>query len=135
MKTTNYFNTFICVADDCPAVMAETPPVKGDAKTVANLQYEMIIDNPYKYTSDDVIFKVYAIRNGIPKSQLTEVREEFFSKGQPCLRSSPLCKRYGWGIHSDNEGKVALYGVDSEEYQQFLADAGLQRVKAMRSKK
>jgi Family of unknown function (DUF6157) len=44
MKThsTNYLNTFIEVADDCPASIGEIPPTKGDNKTVANIQFEMI---------------------------------------------------------------------------------------------
>jgi hypothetical protein len=48
MHTTNYINTFIQIAEDCPVTTAEVPPLKGDEKTIANLHFEMIIDNPYK---------------------------------------------------------------------------------------
>ncbi len=48
-------------------------------------------------------------------------RIEFFSKGQPCLCSSDLAKRYGWGIHCDARGRVALLGVDTPEYQDFVS--------------
>jgi hypothetical protein len=58
IHTTNYYNTFIEVAEDCPALSAEIPPQKGEAKTVANLQFELIAENPYTFTSDEVIFKV-----------------------------------------------------------------------------
>src|SRR5688500_4446588 len=102
MKTINYTDTFIEVAEDCPVLLAEIPPQKGDFKTVANLQYEMIKNNPYKFTSDDVIFAVYATRNDIPKKEFDKEKEKFFSKGQACFRSSPLAKRYGWAIHSDS---------------------------------
>jgi len=94
-QTTNYKDTFIEIAEDCPIKAAEIPPLKGEKKTVANLQFEMLIDHPYKYTSDDVIFQVYAQKNEIKKSDQKEAREVFFSKGQPCMRTSPLTKRYG----------------------------------------
>lgn len=83
MKThsTNYKNTFIETAEDCPVKSAEIPPLKGDAKTIANLQFDMIMHNPYKYTSDDVIFQVYAQRNGITRAQQKEARADFFFQG------------------------------------------------------
>ena len=135
MHTTNYINTFIEAAEDCPVNKAEVPPEKGENKTIAGLQFEMIIKHPYKYTSDDVIFNVYAIRNEIKAGAMKREREQFFSKGQPCLRSSPLTKRYGWGVHSDEKGKVALYPLGSTEYKKFQKDKNLVHVKAMRSKR
>lgn len=135
MHTTNYINTFIQVAEDCPVTVAEVPPVKGDAKTIANMQFEMIAHHPYQYTSDDVIFNAYAVKNNIPKKDQKAEREKFFSKGQACLRSSPLAKRYGWGFHHNENGKVALFAVDSKEYKKFKADTSLKQTKAMRSKK
>lgn len=95
----------------------------------------MMHGNPYKYTSDDILFRVYAERNNIPKEEQEMARELFFSKGQPCLRASALSKTYGYGIHCNSEGKVALYGMETEEYQRFLADPAIKKVKAMRSGK
>jgi hypothetical protein len=134
--TTNYINTFIEVAEDCPVIAAEIPPNKGEEKTAAVIQFEMIYDNPYQFTSDDVIFQVFAEKNKIKgKSQITAEREKFYSKGQPCLRSSPLTKRYGWGVHSNAEGKIAIYPVESAEYKKFVKDKILVHTKAMRSKR
>jgi len=135
VHTTNYFDTFIQVAEDSQAKTGEVPPMKGSEKTVANIQFEMICNQPYRYTSDDVLFETYATRQGFDKSELAAEREKFFSKGQPCLRASPLTKRYGWGVHSNSEGKVALYSRDSEEYEKFSTDAKVETVKAMRSKR
>jgi hypothetical protein len=123
------------VADDCPVTKAEIPPQKKEEKTIASLQYEMIVNNPYKYTSDDVIFEIYAIKNNIPKFRKESEREKFFSKGQACLRSSPLTKRYGWGIHSNKEGKIALVPLESTEYKGFCNDKTLTIKRAMKSKK
>ena len=133
--TANYKNTFIAVADDCPVPGGEVPPVKGDTKTVANLQYDLIRNNPYRFTSDDVLFHVFSKRNDLTDAELEQAREQFFSKGQPCLRACPLTKKYGWGIHSNEEGKVAMFGSETAEYQNFVKDKSLVVLKAMRSAK
>lgn len=132
--TTNYMNTFIEVAEDCPISRAQTPPEKKE-KTIASLQYEKIIKNPYQYSSDDIIFECYVIKNNISENEKQEEREKFFSKGQACLRSSPLAKRYGFGIHHNKDEKVALFPIESKEYQDLLNDASVTKTKAMRSKR
>lgn len=135
MHSTNYFNTLIEIAEDCSVDAGKAPPVKGDKQTVANLQFEMLTDHPYKFTSDDVLFSVFATRKEIPPEALAEEREIFFSKGQPCFRASPLTKSYGWGVHSNAEGKIALFSVGSVEYQKLVADESIKKTKAMRSKR
>lgn len=133
MKNQNYFGTFIEVADDCPVSIAEVPQAKGDTKTVPQMQYEMIAKHPYKYKQEDVLFEVYADRNNIPKADRPKARAAFLAKDQPCLRSSSLGKRYGWGIHNDENGKVALYAVESKEYKKLVGDKSLTNLKALRS--
>lgn len=133
--TTNYFDTFIEVAEDTKVSLGTKPPPKGDKKTVAEMQYELIAEDPYKYTSDDVLFQVFANRNNVPEPEYKPAREQFFSKGQPCFRASPLTKTYGFGIHSNSEGKIAIYGMETNEYQKFVADPKIKKVKAMKSKK
>lgn len=135
MHSTNYFNTFIEIAEDCPIKAGEMPPIKGEKRTVANLQFEKLYENPYKYDSDQVLFDIYAIRKEFTKGEMDEQRDHFFSKGQACFRASPLTKRYGWGLHADAKGKIALYSAESKEYKMFLADKSVKKVKAMRSKK
>jgi hypothetical protein len=135
MHSTNYVNTFIEVADDCPVSKAEIPPRKGDKSTIANMHFDMVYDHPYRYTSDDVIFGTHALRSDIPKNEWPEAREQFFSKGQACMRSSPLGKRYGWGIHHDEHSKIAIYPVESSAYVKFTRDKALEHTKAMRSKR
>jgi len=134
MHTTDYTNTFIDVADDCKAAAGTVPPEKQE-KTVARMQYELIHDSPYHYTSDEVLFTVYAARNQLPETELAARRVEYFSKGQACLRSSPLAKTYGWGVHYDGESRIAIYPRGSEAYERLRADGSLQQLKAMRSAK
>lgn len=128
VHTTNYFDTFIEIAEDSKAVCGTVPPLKAQ-KTVAEMQ----LKNPYKYTSDDILFQVFADRNDLTQSEYEEAREAFFSKGQACFRASPLTKTYGFGVHFDNKGRMALYGRETEMYQRFLADPLVAKVKAMRS--
>jgi len=130
--TTNYFDTFIEVAEDTKANCGIKPPTK-DKKTLAEMQYNLIAKNPYKFTSDDILFQVFADRNDLTKSEYKQNREKFFSKGQPCFRTSPLTKSYGFGIHNNSEGKIALFGMETKEYQNFLADTDIKKVKAMKS--
>ena len=135
VHTTNYFDTFIEVADDCPAVTGQIPPVNANAPSIATIQFELISQHPYAFTSDEIIFRVYAIRNDLAASDYAIAKKEFFSKGQACLRSSALSKRYGWGIHADHRGKVALIGLETDDYKKYCSDISLKKVKAMRSKK
>lgn len=135
IHTTNYQNTFITIADDCSAKSGKIPPLKGTEKTIANMQYEMIIDNPYQYNSDDVLFHCFVTKNKIEEGNLKIAREHFLSKGQPCFRASPLTKRYGFGVHSDQDGKIAIYGCETTEYKKFVSSKNLKVVRAMKSSK
>ena len=133
--TTNYYNTFIEVAPDYTKSESLVPPIKGDKQTVANIHYDMIRSQPYTFTSDDVIFNTHAVKNDISNSELVSEREKFFSKGQPCMRASPLTKSYGWGVHCNIDGKLALIGMETDAYEQVVKDDTLGHVKAMRSKR
>ncbi len=135
VHTTNYETAFIAIADDCPANTGEVPPMKGDKKTIANIQFEILKKNPYKYTSDDVLFQVFAEKNDLTEDELAEARAVYFSKGQACFRASPLTKRYGWGVHHNEEGKIAIYSCESPEYEQFMNNNTIKIYKAMRSSK
>lgn len=135
VHSTNYSNTFIVIADDCPVSNGEVPPLKGDSKTAANIQFEMISRHPYQYTSDDILFQVFADKNDLTKAEYKKAREDFFSKGQPCFRASPLTKRYGWGVHYNKDGKMAIYSAGTAEYKKLMNDKTLQLLKAMKSKK
>ena len=133
IHSTNYFNTFIEVAEDCPVTRGSLPLSSEGSLTIASVQFRMISENPWHFTSDEVIFKTWAERQNLQKEDMEDARKLFFSKGQACLRSSPLGKRYGWGIHCNREGKVALFGMETNEYQQILNDPDIKKVKAMRS--
>ena len=52
----------------------------------------MVSENPYKFTSDDIFFTVYAERNVIPNSELEKERELFFFK-RTSLGNPPINNR------------------------------------------
>lgn len=135
IHTTNYFNTFIEVAEDTKVACGTKPPSKADKKTIAEMQYALLAENPYKFTSDEVLFQVFADRNDLTQAEYDQARKQFFSKGQPCFRTSPLTKTYGFGIHADSNGKVALIGMETEQYENFQNDPTIKKVKAMRTTK
>jgi hypothetical protein len=126
----NYYDTLIEVADDCPATEGQVPQARGGKKTKALVEYELLVKHPYTYTEEDIAFEVFAV---IQKASRPKEREKFLSKGHPHLRVSALAKRYGWGIHNNAEGKVALIAVESPEYRRLRKDPRTTKVKAFRS--
>jgi hypothetical protein len=134
----NYYQTLIAVADDCPVTQSVVPRDRGAKKTVAALQYEMLSGEPYVYTQEDVLFESGLRRQDLPgvsENEIARLRHEFFARPQACLRASPLPKTHGWGLAFDSEGRVALCPMESEEYQNRLADGRIKVLKAMRSRR
>jgi hypothetical protein len=128
-------NTFITIADDSPSTMGMVPPQKGDERTIARLHYDLLSEHPYEFDLDGFNFEVYCLKNHITPEHRDAHRAEFFSKGHPCMRASPLTKSYGFGAHYNGNGKIAIYPVDSIAYRKFLIDPGVKVEKAMRTKR
>ncbi len=104
LHTTNYFNTFIEVAEDCKNKVSVEPPLK-EKKSMVRMQYELLKEQPYHFTSDDLLFELYVIKKWDYKMRIEKIeREKLFAKGQACMRSSSLSKTYGFGIHFNDVG-------------------------------
>jgi hypothetical protein len=135
----SYTRTFIQVSADCPVQKSEIPVAKKNAVPAHVIQYELLTRHPYQFGHEDLVYEVYVRQKGIPPAVLAtdaaKVRAELFSKGHPCLRASSLTKRYGFGAHYNEAGKIALYPVESPEYEQFVQDAAVRKLPAMRNKK
>jgi hypothetical protein len=129
----NYVKTLIAVAEDCAATEAIVPTQRGGKDTVATLQHAMIAEHPYENTQEDVLFEVWWARQTTRAGSKAQARKAFFAKDQPCLRTSPLPKQYGWGLLFDDAGKVALCPMESAEYKQLLKSKRVQVLKAMRA--
>ena len=66
-----------------------------------------------------MIFRVWASRHDVDR--LPRRVGAFYSRSHACLRSSDLGKRYGWGIHADADGRLAVYAVGSADYEALAA--------------
>lgn len=133
--TAKYRNTLILVSEDCP-VSAGVEPAPGTVKpSVARIQYALIAGHPYEYTQDDILFETHLQQSGssVPDDQKAALWNSFFDRPRPCLRTSPLVKKYGWGLHFDSAGRVALFGRDTPRYKQLTADARVEKKRGMRS--
>ncbi|MGI9598421.1 MAG: DUF6157 family protein [Acidimicrobiales bacterium] len=138
MNDHNYFDTFIAVAADCPVTEAKLPQRRGGRPTVATMQFEMLHDNPFTFTQEEVLFQVWFDRqefDDLADDEVETLRQQFFAKGQPCLRASPLTKTHGWGVQFDGDGRAAIHPMESAEYARLLADDSLTVLPAMRSKR
>src|SRR6266508_5608091 len=93
----SYKDTFIQVAADCPLTHSVVPVAKGDKKPLHVLQYELLIQHPYTYTHEDLIFEVYVRQHALSADEIQMRRLRFatpYSKkaslacGHPCSRRS-----------------------------------------------
>lgn len=126
------------VAADCPAAASIVPPRREGEPSVPALQYELLTGAPYRYDHEELIWEVHRRRGQVPMSDAAAAREELLRRSHPCLRASALPKRYGWGVHYDEAGGIALYGVETERYREFaagLGQGGPTVVRAMRNKR
>jgi hypothetical protein len=119
MEAVDYRDTFITVSPDSTAWRGQVPSVDGPS--VASETFELISAHPYRWRASDVIFTVWANLRRLPKAARRQVRAEFFARPQACLRSSELGRRYGWGIHADHDGRIAIYAVGTSEYESLAA--------------
>jgi Family of unknown function (DUF6157) len=128
----NYHDTFIRVAPDCPVSVAVVPTDRRGEKSIPQIEYELLAENPYTFTQEELLFAVHVGRQGIVEIDLKARRaalwEEFFGKPRACLRASMLPKRYGWGLHFDAEGRVALVATESKEYHALAEGKGVATV-------
>ena len=118
MEPVDYVDTFIAVADDCPVTRGTIPPGHTSAAARA---FRLIAEHPYRFTSGDVLFAIHADRHGIAPAEAEVARRAFYARSRPCLRTSDLCRRYGWGIHADSTGRIALVAVETAAYAEFVS--------------
>lgn len=130
---------FIEIAPDCELKAAVIPQERNGKPTIASIEYELLHGEPYCYTLQQLKFATYLKRKQIPdakmKAPIQELWNECFAKSYACMRASPLTKQYGWGAHYDKAGRIAIYALDSAEYQRFVVDLAIHKFRAMRSKR
>jgi len=134
----SYTCTFITIAPDSKAQKGEIPVSSRAKKPIHVIQYELLTQNPYKFGHEELIFEVYLEKEGlkdISDNEKKEIWDKLFEKGHPCLRASTLTKKYGFGAHYNQQGKIAIYSMNSKDYQGFISDDKVEKLPAMRTKR
>lgn len=137
----SYVDTFIQVAADCPVDRGVVPVARGEGTPIHVLQYELLANHPYAYTHENLLWEVHVRHRQVSPDDLRarggEIRAALFERKHPCLRASLLPKKYGWGVHYDARGGIALHARESPEYQRFTGAAsdGPTLLAAMRNRR
>lgn len=111
----------IKISEDSPTDKCLRPENEG---TVEYIKFQVLIDSPYKYNEKEFFEEVHFNQRG--KKHL---RIETYS-----LKRVGLAKRYGWGIHINENKKIALVPCDSKKYTDLLNDPKVKKSKAYRNK-
>jgi len=70
-RTVGVVDTFIQIALDCPAKAAVAPAARGEKKSIAVLEFELLSGKPYFYTQEELQFEVHLRHKGITASRDT----------------------------------------------------------------
>lgn len=99
------------------------PRSERDPTPARVVLYDLVSRNPYKFTPEDLTFELHVRKPGPGRAEVHRRRAELWAglsaRSHPCLRACVPAKRFGWGLHVNADGKVALYGRESAEYHQF----------------
>ena len=94
------------------------------------IEFDLLTNSPYALDHKALTYAVHKSQKGAAALSVAD----FHSKGQPCMRASALTKRYGWGVHYNADGKIAIYPAGSDEYAAHKRQAH-KVLKAMRNKR
>lgn len=111
------------VAEDCPVDHAVGPPAEKPEKTVARIAYEVLTESPYGYTEIEFFHEVHVVRRNRP-----DLKIESYN-----IKRSPLVQTFGWGIHRNPDGKLALVAMESDRYREL--QGAIKRTKSYRKRK
>jgi hypothetical protein len=112
------------VAENCPVRKGTEPPDDRKSKTISRIKFEVLSENPYKFTEYEFFFHVhYVIR------KKTNLKIQSY-----ILQRVALARKWGWGIHRDGNGKLALVGCETDKYRQLADDPSVKKTKAWRAK-
>ncbi|MEK7949631.1 DUF6157 family protein [Luteolibacter soli] len=128
-------NTFVRIAADCPESAGIEPASRGGKKPVHLIQLELLRSAPHHFTHESLVVESELLREPPTGETRAEILSRIRSKPLPCLRCSPLAKRYGWGFHFDDDGKIGVHSAGSASYAKLAADSRLDQVLAMRNKR
>ena len=89
------------------------PASKSKKETVKEVVFRVLKENPYKFRQNELFDEVHINQMGKDESLKLERYQ---------LQRSELCSLLGWGIHGNEEGKLALIPAESADYEALLKD-------------
>lgn len=104
-----YQEELIEIAEDCPADHAVEPPNDRPSKTRARIAYEILSEHPYQYTEIEFFHELDVVRRNKPNAKIESYQ----------IKRSPLAQTYGWGIHRNQQGELALVAMESNRYREL----------------
>lgn len=113
------------VAEDCkvPNAVEPSSKLRNDKKTNNRITWEVLHEAPYAYDAKKLKEKIHLEIRG-----RTDLKLEAYN-----IRKSKMAQCFGWGIHQNSEGKLALVAMESEKYQQLKNN--IRTVATFRNKK
>jgi len=78
-------------------------------------QYKVLSQHLYEYTEGELSHEVHIVRRGKQEGELQLHKYD--------LKRSQLGKKYGWGIHYNEDRKLAIVGCETEEYERLAKRA------------
>jgi Family of unknown function (DUF6157) len=93
--------------------------------SIAGLEHALLIEAPYQYTCEELILNVHRYHKSIDDTELDAFKSFLFAKSHPCMRLSMLTKRWGWGVHYNELGRLAIYVAETQEYHHLSTRSGL----------
>ncbi|SDP61289.1 DUF6157 family protein [Desulforhopalus singaporensis] len=112
----------ITISEDSPTTTSIIPENDG---TLPYLKYEILISNPYCYTELEFFKEVHHVKRNKPHLKIDSYR----------LRRMHLPKRFGWGVHINEQKKIAIIPCESAQYQKLLEDESVKKLGAYRNQK
>ncbi|WP_440890175.1 DUF6157 family protein [Vibrio sp. WZ-1] len=93
----------ILMSQDTIATQSEMPP---ESDAITRIVYEVLTEHPYRFTEPELHREVHYERRGMRHLKI----------GSYSIKRSNLLKKYGWGIHKDSDGRLALVASDTDKY-------------------
>ena len=113
----------ILIATKCSMKRGTKPVSNREQPTIAMHQYDVLTEMPYQLTYEQLKDEVHGNRRG---KELTREQSKTYM-----MKRSELCKIWGWGVHQDKNGKLALVGCETKEYRRLVKDLQVQKEKAL----
>lgn len=96
------------VAEDYLEKYAQEPP-NGNTKTIPRIEYELLIASPYNFTERELFYEVHVVHRNRPHLKIDTYN----------IKRSLLVQSFGWGLHRNSEGKLALVALESDRYKEL----------------